>query len=127
VNQVPLNLANLKQLDFGKIAVAFDAEMAHVVKDCMDRPGDEKARKVTITFLVAPVVDTQSRSQDCDKVAVGCEIASTVPKRRTQVYHMQPRQDGQLGFHPDLPSEPDGSTLYDPENVDKNTGEVKDE
>ena len=41
---VQLTLENLKQLDFGKVGAAFDAELAHVVKDCMDRASDRKAR-----------------------------------------------------------------------------------
>jgi hypothetical protein len=111
-----LNLQNLILLDFGKIPAAFDTEMSRVVKDCMDRPLDDKARKVAIVFTVRPkseAVDAGTGAVDCDRVSVEAEIQSTVPKRRTKVYDMLPKQDGTLMFHPDLAEEPDGSTLYD--------------
>ena len=41
-------LANLRLLDFGKIGVAFDHEMKRIVDDCIERPGEDKARDVTI-------------------------------------------------------------------------------
>lgn len=120
--EVPLTLENLKQLDFGKIIAAFDSEREHVVKDCLDRPQDPKPREVVIRFVFKPITDETSRTIDCDSIDVGCEISSKVPKRRTQIYSMKPRQDGNLNFHPDLPLDPTGSTLYDDANkgaVDK--------
>lgn len=125
MNEVPLTLENLKSLDFGKIQAAFEAEREHVVKDCMDRPQDDKAREVSIRFIFKPVVDGTSRTIDCDSIDVGCEISSKVPKRRTQIYSMKPKQDGSLSFHPDLPMDPEGSTLYDEDQIDKQTGELK--
>lgn len=111
-----LNLQNMVLLDFGKIPAAFDLEMVRVVQDCMDRPLDDKARKVAIVFTVKPkseAVSTGTGQVDCDRVTVEAEIQSTVPKRRTQIYEMTPKNDGSLSFHPDLPEEPDGDTLYD--------------
>lgn len=110
-----LTLENLKLLDFGKIGAAFNAELEHVVKDCCDRPTDNRPRTVTIQFKLAPEVDVKAGLIQADDILVGCEIASGVPKRRTQVYKMKPQANGALVFHPDLPDEPDNSTLYDEE------------
>lgn len=123
MREVPLTLENLKDLDFGKIGVAFNAELAHVTKDCMDRPGDTKSRKVTISFILAPSEDSTGRGQPGDVIHVGCEIASSVPKRRTRVYDMSPRVNGSLTFHPDSPADPEANLLYD--QVDPETGEIK--
>lgn len=124
MNEVPLSLENLQQLDFGKIGAAFNAELTHVVKDCMDRPHDEKSRKVQICFLIAPA-EANMTDGPGETLDVGCEITSAVPKRRTQIYSMKPRVNGSLTFHPDLPKDPTGSTLYDSdERVNKDTGEV---
>ncbi len=125
MNPVELNLENLPQLDFGKIVAAFNHEREHVVKDCLDRPQDDKPREVVIRFVFKPVTDATSRTIDCDSIDVGCEVSSKVPKRRTSIYSMAPKQDGGLTFHPDLPSDANGSTLYDPDNLDKSTGELK--
>ncbi len=113
MNPVELSLENLGQLDFGKIIAAFNHEREHVVKDCLDRPQDDKPRKIVITFLLKPICDETSRTIDCDSIDVGCEVSSVVPKRRTTIYSMKPRQDGGLTFHPDLASDAEGSTLYD--------------
>jgi hypothetical protein len=71
-------------------------------------------------FILKPRADISGSSIDCDKVLVGCEISSAVPKRQTRVYEMQPTNDGKLGFHPDLPDDANGQTLYD-----EQTGEEK--
>lgn len=119
MRQEQFTLENLRLLDFGKIGAAFNAELERVVKDCMDRPRDDNARKVSITFNLTPEADPTAIEADCEAVTVECEITSAVPKRRTKIYRMSPRQDGTLAFHPDIPEEPDGSTLYDAD-----TGEV---
>lgn len=113
--QEQFKLENLKMLDFGVIGAAFDAEMMRVIKDCSDRPLDDKPRTVSITFNVTPKPDLSRANGvvDCEKVSVECDITSKVPPRRTKIYEMTPRQDGTAVFHPDLPDEPDGDTLYD--------------
>lgn len=123
MNETPLSLENLKQLDLGKISVAFDAELQRAVKDCMDRPGDKKARKVAIIFLLAPTDESTGTGDANDVLHVGCEITSVVPKRRTRVYAMRPRVNGSLTFHLDSPDDPRANMLYD--GVDPETGEVK--
>ncbi len=123
MNETALNLENLKQLDLGKISVAFDVELQRVVKDCMDRPGDKKCRKVAIIFLLSPTDESTGTGDANDVLHVGCEITSAVPKRRTRVYAMRPRVNGALTFHPDSPSDPSANMLYD--HVDQETGEIK--
>jgi hypothetical protein len=115
MNRTEFKLENLKALDFGLIGAAFDAELQHVVKDCQERPMDEAARKVTISFNLVPVPEHNSNTGavDLNEVRVECEITSAVPKRRTKVYTMKPTNENRLAFHPDLPEEPDESALYD--------------
>lgn len=106
-------LENLKLLDFGKIGVAFETELQHVVRDCGDRPADDRPRSIKIEFKIAPVFEPENDKTHAEEVKVGCEITSTLPKRRTKIYTMRPKADGTVGFHPDLPDEPEESTLYD--------------
>lgn len=128
MNEVPLTLENLQRLDFGKIGAAFNAELQHVVKDCLDRPHDDHSRSVSIKFVLAPEQDTSGHSTPGDRIEVGCEITSAVPKRRTQVYSMKPRTNGLLTFHPDAPADPEANLLYDkddPSRTDPQEPELK--
>ena len=50
---------------------------------------------------------------DCDNVEVKCEIQSSIPKHKTQIYKMVPKNDGSLFFHPDDPEDPEANHLYD--------------
>lgn len=113
-------LENLPALDHGKLAAAFSAEMQHVVRDCMDRPLDDKARTITIAFEVKPMLHTDSASADIDKVAVEATVTSKLPVRRTRVYEMAVKQDGRATFHPELPDDPEGEALFD-----RSTGEIQ--
>lgn len=106
------DLDHIRQLDFGRIGAAFNVELERCVRDCMDRPADNRARSVAISFKLRP----QSNSTevvDCDNVLVECEITGAVPKRRTKLYTMTPNRQGKLTFNPDLPDEPEQPTLYD--------------
>lgn len=115
-------LDNLRLLDFGRIGVAFNTELERVVHDCMDRPAEDKARSVIIRFNFAPLNSSPGAS-DCDQVKVECEIASSIPKRRTKVYSMIPHVDGQLEFNPDLSDQPEGETIFDKQEKEDDSDE----
>ena len=104
---------NLRLLDRGTIGATFDAELSRVQEDIRDRPAHDKARVVSINFKLAPVVDVKTSQIHGDEVRVEVEVTSTIPKRRTPIYTMQSKNSGELTFHPDLPDEPDGSTIFD--------------
>src|SRR5262249_42381719 len=106
------SLDNLKNLDFGKISHAFNAEVQRIVQDCMDRPGLEKNRQVSIVFDFWPVTDPAQGLVDCETVGVEAQVTSKIPARKTKVYSMRPHKNGELSFNPDMPEDPDGRTLY---------------
>lgn len=115
------NLQNLALLDGAKIPMVFDKEMARIIEDCNDRPLLDKARRVVIVFEAVPVSNIEKNkgsvpaggTVDCDNVKLKCEIQSSIPKHKTQVYTMTPKNDGSLFFHPDDPEDPDANLLYD--------------
>lgn len=111
--QERFTLENLPQLDFGIVPEVFDREMKRVVKDCMDRPHDDKARAVNIKFAVKPLPSPSAQGMACDEVQVEVEVDSAVPKQRTKIYTMRTKADGGLVFHPDLPDDPDERTIMD--------------
>lgn len=107
MGQRRLTLESLKELDFGLVAEAFQAELTHVVRDVQDRPGDDKKRKVAINFVIVPV------GQQADEVEIECEVVSTVPKRVSKPYRMKVQQNSSLLFEPLTPENPDQLDVED--------------
>lgn len=105
-----LRLSTLKDLDLGKIDAAFQRELKLAVEDCKDRPLENKARVVNVAFLLAP-----DEATDGDEVKIQAVISSKYPKRTSRVYNMVTTPNGGLKFHPDLPGDPQESTLFDGE------------
>lgn len=128
--KLPLTLATIKELDFGKIQAAFDAALSRCVADCEDRPKEQKPREVTMKFRMVPKIDDtkDGTSIDCEGVLLACEIIDNVPKRRTRVYEMNCTQiNGAHGlmFHPEFPTDANADGLFDGEEADPTTGEVR--
>lgn len=123
MRKVKFGLSSLKDLKDGVIDRAFQHEVAAIVKDCEDRSKLAKDRVLTLKFKFAPKVDGDGDSTG--EVIVTAELTRSMPKRQSEAYTMIVQSDGTLTFHPELPDEPDGSTLYDGDAVDHETGEVK--
>lgn len=83
-----LSLANIEEIDGGKVAVAFAVELQHVIKDMLDRPGDNRPRKVSLNLELKPQCDDSGTLAD---VQVAFDIASSVPNRRSNAYNMRAR------------------------------------
>jgi hypothetical protein len=107
-----LTLENLRLLDFGKIGAMFKHHLERCVKDMLDRPGEKKARDVVIRFRMVPNPVVNGNTIDLENVKIAALCESVTPKHCTQVYTMDFNHDGSLVFNPDLPDEPDGSTLF---------------
>lgn len=89
-----LSLENLKELGDGKVQVAFGLELKRALMDCLNRPNEKKARKVTLDVSVTPV----AQDGDCEGVNVAFDIKSTVPARKTQSYPLRITTQGQAWF-----------------------------
>lgn len=93
-----LTLATLAEIDGGRLAIAFKQALARCATDCDDRPGEKKARTVTVQVSVEPVLDQDGMCEDCD---VQVTIADSVPKRKSKAYNCSLRKGGHLLFHPE--------------------------
>lgn len=111
--QEKFNLGNLPLIDNGLIAEAFDREMKRLVKDCDERPLEEKPRVLNLSVKITPKPETSGRGIICDEVIVEFELTGKTPLQRTRLYTMKPKNDGTVYFHPDLPSDPDEETIMD--------------
>lgn len=103
-----LNLKALEDFDGGKAAMSFNGHLARIAADCMDRPGDTKARKVTLTFTVVPVI---SPDGTCDDVKAKFHIKSSVPDHCSKEYSLGMRRNGVLVFNEDSLDNIDQTTL----------------
>lgn len=105
--KIKLGLSTIKELQMGKVSAAFDHELQHVVKDCMDRPDDKTARKVQLTIDVVP--DTSDGV--CDMVQASFTVKSSVPARKSRVYQLSAHASGAVLVNPESPEDIGQGTL----------------
>lgn len=106
--KVELGLDTLNVLDNGKIVAAFGLAMKRLMKDCVDRPGDERPRTVTLKAMVKPVPEEHGA---CELAHVEFEITDSVPTRLTRVYEVQVKASGASLFNPESPDNARQKTL----------------
>lgn len=92
----PLTLKTLPELGDGIVATAWELAVKRAAADCMDRPGDERPRKVILECVLLPVV---GESAECESTSVQFQVKDTVPTRRSKVYDFQVRRGGLLLFN----------------------------
>lgn len=107
-----MKLENLADLDNGRVSLAFTHELKRAVQDCLDRPGDSTARKVTVVFTLKPITD---EAGDCDTVNGDFKIKSTVPERKSKTYNFAARKSGHLVFSEESPQNVQQTTFMDGE------------
>jgi hypothetical protein len=98
-----LTVETLHELDFGSIGIAFQKHLARVVQDCIDRPGDKRARTVLLEMKVVPVVEIRGSTIDCEGAKGTFKLKSKVPDHETQELDFAVRHDGSLVFNEESP------------------------
>ncbi len=105
-----LRLETLKDLDFGRPAVAFEQAMAVAVSDCCDRPGDKRPRKVALEFIITPIIEQEGH---CDQVEGEFKIKTVLPHRQTKPYSFGLNKQGRLFFSEHSPQNVSQTTFDD--------------
>lgn len=103
-----LTLESLRSLDMGKAAEAFNVHLRRAAIDCLDRPGDDKARKVVLEVELKPDPEPDG---SCDRVHLQIKASSAVPKHQTRVYSAGLRANGALVFNEDALDNVDQQTF----------------
>jgi hypothetical protein len=114
-----LRLETLKDLDFGRPAVAFEQGLADAVRDCIDRAHDNRARKVTLEMVLIPVIEDDG---DCNQVEGEFKIKTVLPHRQTKPYSFGLNRQGRLFFSENAPDNVNQTTF---EDVNPDTGRVE--
>jgi hypothetical protein len=112
--KLTLGLGTLKELDAGRIELAFNKALRDIIEDCRDRPTDETGRKVTLTAIVTP----EHIDGVLDTCQVEFEVDAKVPKRRSKAYQMQAQGNGYLIVNPVSPTNVRQGTLDDAKDGD---------
>lgn len=102
-----LTLDSLKGLNAGLPAAAWQKELEHIVKDCVDRPGDSSPRTLTLTLAMVP----KEENGTCDAVEAEIEIKAKVPPRRSRKYEMGVNAKGVVSFNDESPESIKQGTL----------------
>lgn len=98
--------AALAELDQGRIAKAVECALQRAVVDCNDRPGEEKARTVTLVIELEPVMEGKSHD-----VAVTFRIGEKSPPRKSAAYVMRPTNSSDLLFNDMSADDPGQNTI----------------
>ena len=105
-----LSLANLPDIDSGRIELAFNAAVRRVIEDITDRPNEKKDRKIELICLVSPDLDVDTGYIQGSHVQF--QVKDSVPKRQTTIYPMKLGGNGLL-FEPESPANPNQIPLSD--------------
>jgi len=106
-----LNLENLKDLDLGRANMMFMAALAQAVRDCINRPADERARKVTLELTLKPVCETIGQTLSCEGARGVFICRSKIPHWETPEVDFGIKESGQLYFAEGSPRDHRQSTL----------------
>ncbi len=103
MSQQLLKLETLSALAHGKVGVAFDREIKRLVRDCIDRPSDDRARVVTLQITVTPTAVVDGQSVTCEGAKAVAKVRSKVPDYETQEIDLGVRENGGAVFSPTCP------------------------
>ena len=109
--KMELTMDSLKELSGGVVPAAFNKAVRQAAEDCINRPGDESARKVVLEMSLTP------READgvCDAVETEFSIDVRVPKRRTRRYELGVDAKGRVLVNPESPGSIHQNTLDEQE------------
>ena len=108
-----LSLQNISQLDSGLAMEMFQGNLRRAVKDCLDRPTDRRARKVTLQVNLTPVTEIRGNIVDCDGAKGVFLCKAKLPDFESREVDFGVQQSGELLFNPDSPQNHKQMTLLD--------------
>ena len=114
-----LNLESIKELDGGATMQTFQDAVQRAVKDCIDRPGDKRARKVVLQLALTPVPNISGNVIDCDGAKGVFQCRVKIPDWEMREVDFGVQNSGDLIFNPDSPRDHKQMTLLEGESGDQ--------
>jgi hypothetical protein len=106
-----LSLETIKSLDGGAALETFQNAVQRAVRDCMERPGDKRARKVVLQLALTPVPQIDGNTIDCDGAKGVFQCRVKIPDWETREVDFGVQNSGDLIFNPDSPRDHRQTTL----------------
>lgn len=88
---VEFDISKIGDLDGGRVLEAITQAIERAVHDCEDRPGVSKARNVTLTMSVSPVIDDDGTMESID---LSFGVGEKRPARQSKNYNLAARRAG---------------------------------
>lgn len=98
-----LSAETLARLDRGKYKATLEAAFQRAVQDCIDRPTDDRTRKVTVQFDLVPVCDMDDKIVCCDGIKAKYQVKAVMPNWESKPLDFGVQRDGTLVFNEDAP------------------------
>lgn len=118
-----LTLDTIKDLDLGRVGVGFSRLLEQAVRDCLDRPADERARKLILQISLKPKPEIVGQTVSCEGAAGVAQLRLKLPDYESQEVDFGVKQNGRLVFNENSPRDHRQATMFDGEEEDAETAE----
>lgn len=105
-----LTLGTLEELD-PVIFLEWQKSLQAAVRDCADRPHEEKPREISLVLKVTPVRDVDGANMACVGVEMELTVKSTRPAHTRGGKSLSIYEDGRCAFNPLSPHNVQQRTL----------------
>lgn len=116
VGLLPVRADTLGLLDRGRVGKAIEQFVKQATEDCMDRPGDDRARKILLEIEVKPVSEIHGESISCEGAKGVAKVRLKLPDRESATLDFGVRKGVGLVFSENSPSDHRQATLFDEES-----------
>jgi hypothetical protein len=106
-----VSLNTMGELDGGLAATTFQDALKRAVKDCIERPGDKRPRKVILQMTLVPVPVISGNTIDCDGAKGSFQCRVKIPDWEAREVDFGVQNSGDLIFNPDSPRDHRQMTL----------------
>lgn len=113
-----LTASTLSKLDRGSAAAALDLAISRAVRDCLDRPGEDRPRKITLQIDVVPVKEVIDNVLSCEGARGIYKVRYRQPDWESQELDFGVRENGMLVFSETSPGNHRQSTFFDGDDDD---------
>jgi hypothetical protein len=114
-----LSLESIKELDGGAALETFQTAVRRAVQDCIDRPGDRRARKVNLQLSLVPVPVIEGNTIDCDGAKGIFQCRVKIPDWETREVDFGVQNSGDLIFNPDSPRDHRQMTMLEGQEAEE--------
>jgi len=105
---------SLSEMDDGVLNLVLRKHLKRAADDCMDRPGDQKPRKIKIEIGYVPMLLPSGEAYDA---GMQVKIASSIPDHVSQAYNVGMRKNGTFVFNANALDSVNQNTMdFDGEN-----------